>query len=47
LGGVWQTAVILRLWQEQVEGLTGWQVHRHEGYRTVTVGVTVFWRPAL
>jgi len=46
-GGVWQTAVILRLWQEQVEGLPGWQVHHHEGYRAVTVDVTAFWRPAL
>jgi hypothetical protein len=31
--GIWQTAVLLRLWQEQIEGLPGWQVHRHEGYR--------------
>ena len=46
-GGVWQTAVLLRLWQEQVEGLPGWQVHRHEGYRAITVDVTAFWRPAL
>lgn len=46
-GGVWQTAVILRLWQEQVEGLPGWQVHRHEGYRAITVDVTAFWRPKL
>jgi hypothetical protein len=45
--GVWQTAVILRLWQEQVEGLPGWQVHLHEGYRAITVDVTAFWRPAL
>ncbi len=45
--GVWQTAVILRLWQEQIEGLPGWQVHRHEGYRAITVDVTAFWRPAL
>ena len=45
--GVWQTAVILRLWQAQIEGLPGWQVHFHEGYRTVTVDVTAFWRPAL
>ncbi len=44
---LWQTAVILRLWQEQVEGLPGWQVHRHENYRAVTVDVTAFWRPAL
>ena len=45
--GVWQIAVILRLWQEQIEGLPGWQVHRHEGYRAITVDVTAFWRPAL
>lgn len=45
--GAWQTAVILRLWQEQVEGLPSWQVHRHEGYRAITVDVTAFWRPAL
>lgn len=45
--GVWQTAVILRLWQAQIEGLPGWQVHRHEGYRAVAVDVTAFWRPAL
>jgi len=46
-GGVWQTAILLRLWQEQIEGLPGWQVHRHEGYRAITVDVTAFWRPAL
>ncbi len=45
--GVWQTAVLLRLWQAQIEGLPGWQVHRHEGYRAITVDVTAFWRPAL
>ena len=45
--GMWQTAVILRLWQAQIEGLPGWQVHRHEGYRAVAVDVTAFWRPAL
>jgi hypothetical protein len=45
--GVWQMVVILRLWQEQVEGLPGWQVHRHEGYRPITVDVTAFWRPTL
>lgn len=38
---------ILRLWQEQIEELPGWQVHRHEGYRAITVDVTAFWRPAL
>jgi hypothetical protein len=45
--GAWQTAIILRLWQAQIEGLPGWQVHRHEGYRAITVDVTAFWRPAL
>jgi hypothetical protein len=45
--GAWQTAIILRLWQEQIEGLPGWRVHRHEGYRAITVDVTAFWRPAL
>jgi hypothetical protein len=45
--GVWQTVVLLRLWQELVEGLPGWQVHRHEGYRAITVDVTAFWRPTL
>lgn len=45
--GVWQTAVILRLWQAQIEGLPGWQVHCHEGYRAIAVDVTAFWRPAL
>lgn len=45
--GVWQTTVLLRLWQAQVEDLPGWQVHCHEGYRAVAVDVTAFWRPAL
>ena len=45
--GVWQTAVLLRVWQEHVNRLPGWQVHRHEGYRAITVDVTAFWRPAL
>jgi len=45
--GVWQTAVLLRLWQAQIEVLPGWQVHEHAGYRAVAVDVTAFWRPAL
>ena len=45
--GVWQTAVLLRLWQAQIEGLPGWQVHCHEGYRAIAVDVTAFWRPTL
>ena len=46
-GGAWQIAVILRIWQSHIEGLPGWQVHRYEGYRAITVDVTAFWRPAL
>jgi hypothetical protein len=45
--GVWQTTLLLRLWQEHVEGLPGWTVHRYEGYNPITVDVTAFWRPAL
>jgi hypothetical protein len=45
--GVWQTALLLRLWQEHVEGLPGWTVHRYEGYNPITVDVTAFWRPTL
>lgn len=45
--GAWQTALLLRLWQEQIEGLPGWRVHRHKGYRAITVDVTAFWRSAL
>jgi len=45
--GIWQTVVLLRLWQSHIEGLPGWQVHRYEGYRVVTADVTAFWRPAL
>jgi hypothetical protein len=45
--GVWQIAILLRIWQEYVTGLEGWQLHSYEGYRPVTVDVTAFWRPAL
>ena len=45
--GVWQIAILLRIWQEYVTGLEGWQLHCYEGYRPVTVDVTAFWRPAL
>jgi len=46
-GGVWQTAVLLRLWQGHIQGLPGWHERRHEGYRVVTADVTAFWRPTL
>jgi len=45
--GSWQIAVMLRIWQEYVCGLEGWQLHRYEDYSPVTVDVTAFWRPAL
>ena len=45
--GARQTAMLLRLWQEQVEGMSGWQVHEHEGFQAITVDVTAFWRPTL
>jgi hypothetical protein len=45
--GSWQIVVVLRIWQEYVTGLEGWQLHRYEGYSPVTVDVTAFWRPAL
>lgn len=45
--GVWQTVLLLRLWQEHVEGLPGWTLHRYEGYNPISVDVTAFWRPAL
>jgi len=45
--GAWQIAVLLRIWQEYVMGLEGWQLHRYEGYIPVTADVTAFWRPAL
>jgi hypothetical protein len=33
--------------KSRLKGLPGWRVHRHEGYRAITVDVTAFWRPAL
>lgn len=45
--GVWQIAVLLRIWQTYVMGLEGWQSHCYEGYRPVPVDVTAFWRPKL
>ena len=45
--GVWQIALLLRFWQEHVEGLPGWTVHRYEGYTPISVDVTAFWRPKL
>jgi hypothetical protein len=46
-GGQWQISELLRGWQSQIEGMEGWEVHRHEGYRALTVDITAFFRPAL
>jgi hypothetical protein len=44
---MWRIQDVLKVWQSFVQGLEGWEVHRHEGYRTVTVNITDFFRPAL
>lgn len=46
-GGQWQISELLRQWQQYVEGLEGWSIHRHEGYRALTVDITAFFRPTL
>jgi len=46
-GGVWQIALLLRVWQTHIEGLPGWQYHEHGGYRAVSVDITAFYRPKL
>lgn len=46
-GGVWRTAVLLRLWQTYIGALPDWRLHRYEGYSVVAADVTAFWRPAL
>ncbi len=46
-GGVWQSAVLLRLWQGYIEGLADWRYHEHDGYRAVSVDITAFFRPQL
>jgi len=46
-GGEWQIEVLLRLWRRQIEGMAGWQEHRHEGYRAIVADITAFWRPTL
>ena len=45
--GMWQMPVLLALWREHVKCLPGWQEHRYEGYRPITVDITAYWRPAL
>ena len=45
--GMWQIRLLLREWQNQIEKLSGWQEHRHEGYRVMVADLTAFWRPTL
>lgn len=45
--GAWHIGELLRIWRTYIEAQAGWRVHRHEGYRVVTVDVTAFWRPHL
>ena len=46
-GGVWCITLLLRVWQDHVAGLPGWQYHEYEGYRPVGVDITAFFRPSL
>src|SRR5260221_6493136 len=45
--GVWQVSGLVKAWRGYVEGQSGWQLHRIEGYVRLTVDVTAFWRPSL
>ena len=46
-GEVCQIAVLLRLWQAQIEELPQWRYHQHCGHRAVSVEITAFYRPQL
>lgn len=46
-GGQWQISEWLRHWQAYIQGLAGWTLHRHEGYRALTVDSVAFFRPTL
>jgi hypothetical protein len=45
--GVWQSAILIKLWRKQVESLPEWKRHEYEGYKPVVADVTAFWRPTL
>jgi hypothetical protein len=45
--GAWHIGELLHIWRTYIEARAEWHVHRHEGYRVVTVDVTAFWRPHL
>ena len=45
--GVWQIAILLRVWRSQIEAHPAWHYHRHGGYRAVSVDITAFYRPQL
>ena len=46
-GGVWQTAILIKLWRDQISSLPEWHIHYHEGYRAIAADITAFWRPTL
>jgi hypothetical protein len=46
-GGVWRIEDLIKNWREYLEGLEGWEEHRHEGYKPITVDITGFYRPTL
>lgn len=46
-GGVWCIELLLRVWQDHVEGMPEWQYHEYEGYQPVGVDITAFFRPSL
>ena len=45
-GGVWCISLLLRVWQDHVAGLPGWQYHEYEGYHPVGVDITAFFHPS-
>ncbi len=45
--GSWTSAALLAYWQVVVARDGRWQAHTYEGYRSVAVDVSGFWRPRL
>ena len=44
--GAWAVSVLLRTWQQHVEGQRQWRVHEYDGYSAKAVDITAYWRPA-
>lgn len=44
--GAWAVSVLLRTWQQHVEGQRQWQAHEYGGYSAKAVDITAYWRPA-